>query len=166
MDTNRKHGVKEPPPQRARGGARGTIEDLAHRFWSGRALNQATVEATRAAVMLDRDFIPGSMLPPRPAKARCGDLEVDRVARRAALAGSDLRLTGREFAVLLCLLDRINRVVPRSDLLEKIWTLPDDRGSNVVDVYIRRLRQKFGAHAGMIETIRGFGYCLRPAMGA
>jgi DNA-binding response OmpR family regulator len=64
------------------------------------------------------------------------------------------------------LIDRINRVVPRSALLEKIWTLPDDYGSNVVDVYVRRLRQKFGAHAGMIETIRGFGYCLRPAMSA
>jgi DNA-binding response OmpR family regulator len=166
METNRKHGVKEPPPQPARGGTRGTIEDLAHRFWSGRALSQATVGATRTAGMLDRAFVPGSMLPPPPARARSGDLEVDRVERRAALAGTDLRLTGREFAVLLCLMDRINRVVPRSDLLEQIWTLPDDYGSNVVDVYIRRLRQKFGAHAGMIETIRGFGYCLRPAMGA
>jgi two-component system copper resistance phosphate regulon response regulator CusR len=106
------------------------------------------------------------MLPAAPPKARCGELEVDRVAHRAAIAGSELRLTGREFALLLCLIDRINRVVPRSALLEKIWTLPDDYGSNVVDVYVRRLRQKFGAHAGMIETIRGFGYCLRPAMSA
>src|SRR5579863_1797850 len=113
METNRKHGVKEPPPQVAtHGGPRGAIEDLAHRFWSGRPLSQATVEATRTPVRLDRDFIPGSMLPPPPVKARCGDLEVDRVERRAALAGSDLRLTRREFSVLLCLMDRINRVVP------------------------------------------------------
>jgi two-component system, OmpR family, response regulator len=106
------------------------------------------------------------MLPPAPPTARCGDLEIDRVERRAALAGSDLRLTGREFALLLCLVDRANRVVPRSDLLERIWTLEDDYGSNLVEVYVRRLRQKFGAHAGMIETVRGFGYCLRPVMGA
>jgi DNA-binding response OmpR family regulator len=165
METNRKHGVKEPPPQLARAGERGTIDELAHRFWSGRALSEAATEPTRSAP-IDREFVPGSMLPPAPAKARCGDLEIDRVARRAALAGCDLRLTGREFALLLCLVDRVNRVVPRGALLEKIWTLPDDYGSNVVDVYVRRLRQKFGSHAAMIETIRGFGYCLRTATGA
>jgi DNA-binding response OmpR family regulator len=160
METNRKHGVKEmPPPARA-----GALGDLARRFWSGRALRSDAVETAPAPALLDREVVPGGMLPPAPPKARCGDLEIDRVERRAALAGSDLRLTGREFALLLCLVDRANRVVPRSDLLEKIWTLEDDYGSNLVEVYVRRLRQKFGTHAGMIETIRGFGYCLRPVM--
>jgi len=166
METNRKHGAKELPHPPQAGAPAKTFDDLAHRFWSGRALSQSAAETARAAIALGGDFSPGSMLPAAPLKARYGDLEVDRVAQRAALAGSELRLTGREFALLLCLIDRINRVVPRSALLEKIWTLPDDYGSNVVDVYVRRLRQKFGAHAGMIETIRGFGYCLRPAMSA
>jgi DNA-binding response OmpR family regulator len=162
METNRKHGSKEMPPASQAGG----LGDLARRFWSGRALRPATVETASAPAPLGRDVVPGSMLPPAPPTARCGDLEIDRVERRAALAGSDLRLTGREFALLLCLVDRANRVVPRSDLLERIWTLEDDYGSNLVEVYVRRLRQKFGAHAGMIETVRGFGYCLRPVMGA
>jgi DNA-binding response OmpR family regulator len=112
------------------------------------------------------DFNPGSMLPPLPAKVRCRDLEVDRVARSAVLAGRELGLTRREYAVLLCLADRLNRVVLRSELLAKIWTVPDDYESNVLDVYVRRLRQKFGVHADMIETIRGFGYCLRPGLAA
>lgn len=162
METNRKHGVKEmPPPARA-----GALGDLARRFWSGRALGQGKVETASAPAATRDESDPGSTLPPPPAKARCGDLEIDRIERCAAMAGCDLRLTGREFALLLCLVDRANRVVPRADLLEKIWTLEDDYGSNLVEVYVRRLRQKLGPHAGMIETIRGFGYCLRPVMGA
>jgi DNA-binding response OmpR family regulator len=107
-----------------------------------------------------------------PAKACCGELVVDRAARRAILAGRALRLTGREFALLAYLADRPNRVVRRSVLLATIWTFTDAQGSNVlnvydgsnvVNVYVGHLRRKFGAHAGMIETIRGYGYCLRPA---
>lgn len=111
------------------------------------------------------DFGPIGMLPPLPAKAFCGELEVDRIERSAALAGHHLCLTEREYALLLCLVDRANRAVRRSEMLAKIWRQPDD-GSNVVDVYIRRLRQKFGQHAGMIQTIRGYGYRLRPPQAA
>jgi DNA-binding response OmpR family regulator len=46
-------------------------------------------------------------------------------------------------------------------LLAKIWTLSDDYGANVVNVYVRRLRQKLGTHSAMLRTVRGFGYCLR-----
>jgi DNA-binding response OmpR family regulator len=107
------------------------------------------------------DFGWGSMLPAPPPTVRCGALEFDRVEHRAVLAGSDLRLTEREFTLLTYLADRANRAVRRSELLANIWILPDDYGANVVDVYVRRLRRKFGAHAEMIRTIRGFGYCLR-----
>ncbi|HLK39602.1 MAG TPA: winged helix-turn-helix domain-containing protein [Polyangiaceae bacterium] len=105
--------------------------------------------------------LPVSMLPPLPAKALCGELEVDRTGRRAALAGRDLRLTAREHALLLCLVDRANRAVRRSEVIARVWEQEND-GSNVIDVYIRRLRQKLGEHAGMIETVRGFGFRLRP----
>lgn len=104
---------------------------------------------------------PISMLPPLPPKAWCGDLEVDRAECRAALGGRDLRLTAREHALLLCLVDRANRAVRRSEVIAKVWEQDQD-GSNVIDVYIRRLRQKLGKHAAMIETVRGFGFRLRP----
>jgi DNA-binding response OmpR family regulator len=117
-----------------------------------------------ASLRLDRYFEPGGMLPPPPPTVSCGDLEVDRAERRAVLAGIDLHLTERECALLLCLADHANRVVRRSDLLAEVWTLPDDDESNLVAVYIRRLRQKLGTHAGMIKTIRGIGYRLRPAL--
>jgi DNA-binding response OmpR family regulator len=113
---------------------------------------------------LDRDFAPGSMLPAPPATVLCGDLKLDRAERRALLAGTELHLTKRECALLLCLADHTNRVMRRSDLLAQVWMLPDDDASNLVAVYIRRLRQKLGAHASMITTIRGVGYRLRPAL--
>jgi DNA-binding response OmpR family regulator len=109
-------------------------------------------------------FAPLAMFP--PPETRCGELEIDRAARRAFVAGRELQLTSREYELLLCLIDRKNRVVTRADLLERIWDLPDDYGSNVADVYVRRLRQKMGDHAAMIETVRGIGYCLRPPRGA
>ena len=109
-------------------------------------------------------FQPRSMLPPSPAQLQCGALELDRVERRAVLGGSVLRLTRREFAVLLCLADRVNRVVSRADLLEKVWNVTDDDQSDMANQYVMHLRRKFGAYAGMIETVRGFGYCLRPTL--
>jgi DNA-binding response OmpR family regulator len=110
-------------------------------------------------------------LAPPPAKICCGELIIDRVAGSAILAGRTLQLTGREYALLAYLADRPNRVVQRSVLLATIWTSTDAQGSNVlnvydgsnvVNVYVGHLRRKFGTHASMIETIRGYGYCLRP----
>jgi len=96
----------------------------------------------------------------RPERVIFGPIEIDRAQRRATVAGSDPRLTERECALLLCLADHANRVVRRSEILSEVWGLPDD-GSNLVAVYIRRLRQRLGKHADMIVTVRGIGYRLR-----
>jgi DNA-binding response OmpR family regulator len=92
---------------------------------------------------------------------RCGDLEVDPIARQAKLVGVALTLTSREYALLLHLLHRGERIVKRSDLLAHVWGLQFDPGSNMVDVHVSRLRDKLGERAWMIETIRGVGYRLR-----
>jgi DNA-binding response OmpR family regulator len=105
------------------------------------------------------------MVAPEPPTTSCGELQVDRVARCAALPGKPLHLTSREYALLVFLVNRAGRAVRRSDILAEVWEQPED-GSNVVDVYIRRLRRKLGAHAGMIQTVRGFGYRLRPPQAA
>jgi DNA-binding response OmpR family regulator len=96
------------------------------------------------------------------AALRCGDLEIDPVARRAKLSDAELTLTNRECALLLHLLQRVDRVVKRSDLLAHVWGMRFDPGSNLVEVYVSRLREKFGDRAWMIETVRGAGYRLRP----
>jgi DNA-binding response OmpR family regulator len=95
------------------------------------------------------------------AALRCGDIEIDRFARQAKLAGVAMLLTNREYALLLHLLHRADRIVRRSDLLAHVWGMRFDPGSNIVDVHISRLRDKLGKSASMIETIRGVGYRLK-----
>ena len=95
------------------------------------------------------------------ARLRCGELEVDRGERRAFLAGAPLDLTAKEYALLLHLAFRPDRVVTRSELLSQVWETRFDPGSNLVDVHVSRLRDKLGERAWMIETVRGQGYRLR-----
>jgi DNA-binding response OmpR family regulator len=104
-----------------------------------------------------------SSLVARPATVQCGELELYRPSRSARLAGAELTLTDREYEVLFCLTEHAYRVVRRIDLLEQVWGVSDDDGSNLVAVYMGRIRRKLGEHARMITTIRSVGYRLRPA---
>jgi DNA-binding response OmpR family regulator len=97
------------------------------------------------------------------AVLHCGDLHIDPVARQAKLVDVALSLTNREFALLLDLVHRADRIVKRSDLLMHACGMHFDPGSNLVEVHISRLRDKLGDHAWMIETVRGVGYRLRGA---
>jgi DNA-binding response OmpR family regulator len=94
-------------------------------------------------------------------RMKFGTLEIDRMQRLATVDGRPVELTTREFALLLYLAGRPDRVVTRSDLLSHVWSTNFDRGSNLVDVHISRLRDKLGDHAWMIDTVRGKGYRLR-----
>jgi DNA-binding response OmpR family regulator len=94
-------------------------------------------------------------------KLTFGDLEINRLGHRASLAGKPIDLTTREFGLLLHLAYNANRVVPRSELLAKVWGTTFDPGSNLIDVHIKRLRDKLGKHAWMIDTVRGAGYRLK-----
>ena len=88
-------------------------------------------------------------------KLTFGDLEINRLGHRASLAGKPIDLTTREFGLLLHLAYNANRVVPRSELLAKVWGTTFDPGSNLIDVHVKRLRDKLGKHAWMIDTVRG-----------
>lgn len=94
---------------------------------------------------------------------RVGPLVVDRAERRATIEGRRLDLTPREFALLAYLAREAGRVVPRTELLAKVWETAFDPGSNVVEVHVKNLRDKLGAQAAMIETARGVGYRLTVA---
>jgi two-component system OmpR family response regulator len=89
---------------------------------------------------------------------RVGPLVVDRAERRATLDGKRVDLTPREFTLLAYLAREAGRDVPRMEILAKVWETSFDPGSNVVDVHVKSLRDKLGAHARMIETVRGVGY--------
>lgn len=90
-----------------------------------------------------------------------GDLEIDLEKRSLVIEGSPVFLTGRELDVLLHLANQADEVVTRGELLSRVWQMPFDPGSNVVDVQMRRLREKLGSRAWMVETVRGVGYRLR-----
>jgi two-component system OmpR family response regulator len=87
-----------------------------------------------------------------------GPLMIDRVERRAVLHGEVLALTPREFTLLAYLGRNAGRVVPRTELLSKVWETMFDPGSNVIEAHIKNLREKLGANSTMIETVRGTGY--------
>jgi DNA-binding response OmpR family regulator len=91
-----------------------------------------------------------------------GDIVLDRRRRRAHTMGRALQMTPREFALLEYLMLHAERVVTRTELLEKVWDLNFDPGSNVVDVHVARLRNKL-RQAGAtlrLDTIRGVGFAL------
>ena len=90
---------------------------------------------------------------------RIGDLVVDTAARKVRRGGRDVALTTREYQLLECLALHAGRVVTRSVLWEHVWggSEPD---SNVVDVYVRYLRNKLGRDPDLIRTVRGGGYVL------
>jgi len=96
----------------------------------------------------------------RMERLTLGDVTVDRVHHTAAAAGARLQLTPKEFALLAYFMEHAEEVVTRTDLLEKVWEMRFDPGSNVVDVHVARLRAKLrqAAAATRIDTVRGAGF--------
>jgi two-component system OmpR family response regulator len=100
----------------------------------------------------------------RPAVLAVGDLRLDPATREVTRAGAPIRLSAKEFALLEAFMRRPGEVLSRMHLLEHAWDFAYENRSNVVDVYVRRLRRKLDEPFGResIETIRGAGYRLRP----
>jgi DNA-binding response OmpR family regulator len=87
-----------------------------------------------------------------------GGIRLDLERRRAVIDDDEVVLSEREFAMLAHLMRRRGSVCRRDELLHDIWGLDHDPGSNVVDVCVRRLRQRLSRPP--IETVRGVGYCF------
>jgi two-component system, OmpR family, response regulator len=94
---------------------------------------------------------------------RVGDLELDLVSRTANRNGEEIDLLPREFQVLEYLVRNQGQVVPRAMLLQHVWNLNFDPTTNIIDVYVGRVRRKVdNQHAyPLIHTIRGVGFCVR-----
>ena len=96
---------------------------------------------------------------------RHADVELNRMDRRVARNGVGVELTVKEFNLLEFLMLRRGRCCSRTELLQEVWQMSPDAGTNVVDVYINYLRKKLSAANGdvdagysVIETVRGEGY--------
>ena len=99
----------------------------------------------------------------RPDRLIYDDVELDRVAHQAHRRGERLDLTPKEFQLLEFFLLNPERVVRRTELLEKVWDLNFDPMSNVVDVHVGHLRKKLGSagEGPLVHTVRGVGYILQ-----
>ena len=91
---------------------------------------------------------------------RIGELEVDEARHSVTVQGTSVELTAKEFGLLCALIRANGRVLNREQLLEGVWGYADaaEIESRTVDVHIRRLREKLGAEAKRIVTVKGVGY--------
>lgn len=100
---------------------------------------------------------------PEPTRLTVGDLTLDLLTREVRRGGNKIELQPREFALLEYLMRHANRPVTKTMILEHIFDYSFDPQTNVVDVLVHRLRSKVDQDKGMIHTLRGVGYVLRPA---
>jgi two-component system OmpR family response regulator len=102
--------------------------------------------------------------PSRPSVIAVGDLRLDPSTHRVWRGDVEVSLSGKEFAILETFMRRPGQVLSRYQLLEHAWDYGYENRSNVVDVYVRYLREKIDRPFGResLETVRGAGYRLRP----
>ncbi|HUQ19497.1 MAG TPA: response regulator transcription factor [Gemmatimonadaceae bacterium] len=93
---------------------------------------------------------------------RVGDVSINRSAHTVANGGQPVDLTPTEYKLLILLAERRGRVQGRSNLLQSVWDAAPDIQTRTVDMHVQRLRTKLGASGDLIETVRGFGYRIRP----
>jgi two-component system OmpR family response regulator len=104
----------------------------------------------------------------RPAVLQVGNLHLDPSSRQVWRDGTDISLSAKEYALLETFMRRPGQVLDRFQLLEHAWDYEYENRSNVVDVYVRYLREKVDRPFGVesLETVRGAGYRLRADGGA
>jgi DNA-binding response OmpR family regulator len=99
-----------------------------------------------------------------PPRLRIGELIIDRDSMRVSWAGEPLDLTAKEYQLLDLFVASPGKVLSRTRILNRIWGYDSDPLTNVVDVYVRRLRAKlhWDSETGWIRTVRNYGYRLDP----
>jgi DNA-binding response OmpR family regulator len=104
---------------------------------------------------------------PRSATLTCQDLVLDSATHEATRAGRLLHLTRTEFLLLQKLMQHVGQAVSRQSLIDNVWGYDREIESNTLDAFIRLLRQKVDApgQQRLIQTVRGFGYIVRPDEG-
>ena len=137
--------------QRVRGLRAGGDDYLVKPFASQEMLARVDALARRSATAVKETLL------------RVGDLEIDLLLRIARRQGRGIELLPREFQLLEYLARNEGKVVSRAMLLQQVWDLHFDPMTNVIDVYVGRVRRKIdsGQAYPLIHTIRGVGFCLR-----
>ncbi len=102
-------------------------------------------------------------LPDKTTKLKCGDLLLDTVAHVAFRDGKEIELTTKEYTLLEYFVRNKNRILSRSTITQHVWKHNFDSDSNIIDVYIKRLRSKidYKKNKQLFQSIRGVGYRIR-----
>lgn len=121
----------------------------------------AFTELTARIQVLLRRALPAQG-PGEPTVLRLADLELNLLSRKALRAGQRLDLTAKEFSLLALMMRRRGEVLSRTELAAQVWDMNYDSETNVVEVAIRRLRNKLDAPFDrvLLHTVRGMGYVL------
>lgn len=125
-------------------------------FWLSRQGPSDLLMRLRLHMEIDRRTnVPAQLL-------QVGDLVVNPMGRQVKRGSRTVALTAREYQLLLLLLERRGTVVSREQILRLVWNDQQGAASNVIEVYVRYLRQKLeeGGERRLIHTVRGQGYCL------
>ena len=93
---------------------------------------------------------------------RIADVELDRLSQQVRRSGKRIELTSKEYSLLEYLMANAGRVLSRTMIIEHVWDQSFDGATNIVDVYVRHLRDKVddGRDGNLIRTVRGVGYCI------
>jgi len=136
---------------RVRGLRAGGDDYLVKPFASREMLARVDALARRSATVVKETIL------------RVGDLEIDLLTRVVRRRGHEIELLPREFQLLEYLVRNVGQVVSRAMLLQHVWDLHFDPSTNVIDVYVGRVRRKIdsGQAYPLIHTVRGVGFCLR-----
>jgi len=104
--------------------------------------------------------------PSVPSLLHVGGIRLDLQSRRAQWCNTSATLSQREFDLLLCLMNSPDHIFSRQEILKQVWRIGFDPQSNVVDVYIRRIKQKLARTDNdalwPVESVRNVGYRIRP----
>ena len=101
--------------------------------------------------------------PAHDATLQVGDIAINRSAHSVEVAGKPVDLTPTEYRLLILLAERRGRVQGRANLLQSVWDAAPDIQTRTVDMHVQRLRTKLGSAGDIIETVRGFGYRMKPS---
>jgi len=136
---------------RVRGLRAGGDDYLVKPFASREMLARVDALARRSATVVKETIL------------RVGDLEIDLLTRVVRRRSREIELLPREFQLLEYLVRNVGQVVSRAMLLQHVWDLHFDPSTNVIDVYVGRVRRKIdsGQAYPLIHTVRGAGFCLR-----
>lgn len=141
--------------------ARGEVEDRVQGLEAGAADYMAKPFNTKELLLRVAGVLKRSAKPPVAADSQrieIGGVLVDAASHQLLVDGVDVVLTATEFRLLKLLMERKGRVQSREHLLVNVWNYDTDIETRTVDTHVRRVREKLGPYAHLIETVRGVGY--------